>query len=72
MQRLKRPVSVMRMTSGRRGGHVDLRIAVSVIGLKRFEFLFKSVCSDVQAASDDVTSTVADVWSTVGETALSF
>jgi len=70
MQRLTRPVSVMRMTSGRRGGHVDLQIAVSVI--KRFEFLFKSVCSDVQAASDDVTSTVADVWSTVGETALSF
>ena len=70
MQRLTRPVSVMRMTSGRRGGHVDLQIAVSVI--KRFELLFKSVCSDVQAASDDVTSTVADVWSTVGETALSF
>ena len=49
---------------------MDLRVAVSVI--KRSEFLFKSVCSDVQAASDDVTSTVADVWSTVGETALSF
>ena len=40
------------MTNRRRGGHVDLRVAVSVI--KRFEFLFQSVCSDVQVASDDM------------------
>jgi len=33
-------------------GHVDLRVAVSVI--KRFKFLFESICSDVQVASDDV------------------
>jgi len=52
MQRLTRRVSVIRMTNRRRGGHVDLRITVSVI--KRFEFLFESVCSDVQVASDDV------------------
>jgi len=32
-------------------GHVDLRIAVSVV--KRFKFLFESICSDVQVASDD-------------------
>jgi len=44
---------------------VDLRVAVSVI--KRFEFLFESVCSDVQVASE----TVPDVWSTVGTAALS-
>jgi len=31
---------------------VDLRVAVSVI--KRFKFLFESICSDVQVASDDV------------------
>ena len=49
MQRLTRHVSVIRMTNRRRGGHV---VAVSV--MKRFEFLFKSVCSDVQVASDDV------------------
>ena len=30
---------------------MDLPLAVSVI--KRFEFLFESFCSDVQAASDD-------------------
>ena len=36
----------------RRRDHVDLRVAIIVI--KRFEFLFKSVCSDVQVASDDV------------------
>jgi len=34
------------------GCHVDLRVAVIVI--KRFEFLFESVCNDVQVASDDV------------------
>jgi len=62
---LTRHVSVLRMTNRRRGGHVDLRVAVSVI--KRFEFLFESVCSDVQVASE----TVPDVWSTVGEAALS-
>jgi len=33
-------------------GHVDLQVAVSVI--KRFKFLFESICSDVQVASDDV------------------
>jgi len=52
MHRLTRHVSVIRMTNHRRGGHVDLRVAVSVI--KRFEFLFESVRSDVQVASDDV------------------
>ena len=52
MQRLTRHVSVIRMANRRRGGHVDLRVAVSVI--KRFEFLFESVCNDVQVASDDV------------------
>ena len=52
MQRLTRHVSVIRMTNRRREGHVDLRVAVSV--MKRFEFLFKSACSDVQVASDDV------------------
>jgi len=52
MQRLMRHVSVIRMTNCRKGGHVDLRVAVSVI--KRFEFLFESICSDVQVASDDV------------------
>ena len=45
-------MSVIRMTNRRRGGHVDLRVAVSIT--KRFEFLFKSVCGDVQVASDDV------------------
>jgi len=38
MQRLTRRVSVIRMTNRRRGGHVDLRVAVIVI--KRFRFLF--------------------------------
>jgi len=52
MQRLTRRVSAIRMTNHRRGGHVDLRVAVCVI--KRFEFLFESVCSDVQVASDNV------------------
>jgi len=52
MQRLMRHVSVIRITNCRKGGHVDLRVAVSVI--KRFEFLFESICSDVQVASDDV------------------
>ena len=52
MQRLTRHVSVIRMTNRRRGGHGDLRVAGSVI--KRFEFLFESVRSDVQVASDDV------------------
>jgi len=33
-------------------GHVDLRVAVSVI--KRFKYLSESICSDVQVASDDV------------------
>jgi len=33
-------------------GHVDLRVAVSII--KRFKFFFESICSDVQVASDDV------------------
>jgi len=47
-----RRVSVIRMTNRRRGGHVELRVAVSAI--KRFELLFESVCSDVQVASDDV------------------
>jgi len=41
MQRLTRPVSVIRMTNRRRGGHVDLRVAVIVI--KRFQFLFLKV-----------------------------
>ena len=45
-------MSIIRMTNRRRGGHVDLRVAVSAI--KRFEFLFESVCSDVHVASDDV------------------
>ena len=67
MQRLARRVSVIRMTNRMRGGHVDLRVAVSVI--KRFEFLFESVCCDVQVASDDVRQTVPDMWSTVGEAA---
>jgi len=49
MQRLSRHVSVIRMTNRRRGGHVVLRVAVSVI--KRFEFLFDSACNDVQVAS---------------------
>jgi len=52
MQRFTRRVSVIEMTNRRRGDHVDLWVAVSVI--KRFEFLFESVCSDVQVASDDV------------------
>jgi len=52
MQHSTRHVSVIRMTNRRRGGHVDLRVAVSV--MKRFEFLFESVCSDVLVASDDV------------------
>ena len=52
MQRLTRRVSVMRMTNRRRGGHVDLRVAVSVI--RRFEFLFESVRRDIQVARDDV------------------
>jgi len=47
-----RRVSVIRMTNRRHGGHVELRVAVSVI--KRFELLFENVCSDVQVASDDV------------------
>jgi len=34
------------------GCYVYLRVAVSV--MKRFEFLFESVCNDVQVASDDV------------------
>jgi len=38
MQRLTHHVSVIRMMNRRRGGHVDLRVAVSVI--KRFEFHF--------------------------------
>ena len=41
MQRLTRRVSVIRMTNRRRGGHVDLLVAVSV--MKCFEFLFESV-----------------------------
>jgi len=49
MQRLTRHVSVIRLTNR---SHVDLRVAVSVI--KRFKFLFESICSDVQVASDDV------------------
>ena len=49
MQRLTRHVSVIRMPNRRRWGHVDLRVAVSVI--KRFEFLFESACNDVQVAS---------------------
>jgi len=52
MQRLTRHMSIIRMTNRRHGSHMDLRVAVSVI--KRFEFLFESVCSDVQVASDDV------------------
>ena len=52
MQRLTRHMSIIRMTNRSRSGHVDLQVAVSVI--KRFEFLFESVCSDVQVASDDV------------------
>jgi len=47
-------VSVIRTTNRRRrrGGHVDLRVAASVI--KRLEFLSAGVCGDVQVASDDV------------------
>ena len=52
MQHLMHQVLVIRMTNRRRGGHVELRVAVSVI--KRFELLFENVCSDVQFASDDV------------------
>jgi len=52
MQGLTCHVLVIRMMNRWRGSHVDLRVAVSVI--KRFEFLFESVCSDVQVASDDV------------------
>jgi len=52
MQHLMHQVLVIRMTNRRRGGHVDLRVAVSVT--KRFEFLFKSVGSDIQVASDVV------------------
>ena len=52
MQHLMHQVLVIRMTNRRRGGHVDLRVAVSVT--KRFEFLFESVCGDVQVAIDDV------------------
>jgi len=48
-QRLKRHVLVIRMTNRRREGHVDLRVAVSVI--KRFEFLFKSVTFNVTAVT---------------------
>jgi len=59
MQRLTHHVSVIRMTNRRRGGHVELRVVVSVI--KFFEFLFESVCSDIQVASDDVRETVPDV-----------
>ena len=36
------------MTNRRRGGHVDPPVVVSVI--KRFEFLFESVRSNVQVA----------------------
>jgi len=50
MQCLTRRVSVIRMTNRMRGGHVDLRVAISLI--KRSEFLFESVCSDVQVVSD--------------------
>jgi len=39
MLRLTHHVSVIRMTNRRRGVHVDLRVAVSVI--KRLEFLKK-------------------------------
>ena len=52
MQHLTCHVSVIKTTNRRHGGHVDLWVAVSVI--ERFEFLFESVCSDVQVASDDV------------------
>jgi len=45
-------MSVIRMTNRRRGGHVDLRVAVSVI--KGFEFLFESICVDVQIVGDNV------------------
>jgi len=48
-QRLKRHALVIRMTNHRREGHVDLRVAVSVI--KRFEFLFKSVTFNVTAVT---------------------
>ena len=44
MQRLTRHVSVIRMTNRRRGGHVDLRVAVSVI--KLFDFLFETQNDD--------------------------
>jgi len=52
MQHLTCLVLVMTMMNRRRGGHVDLRVAVSVI--RRFEFLFESVRRDVQVARDDV------------------
>ena len=39
MQRLTRRVSVIKMRNRRRGGHVDLRLAVSVI--KRSEFFLQ-------------------------------
>ena len=52
VHRLTCHVSVMRMMNRRRGGHVDLRVAVSVI--KRFEFLSESACGDFQVGSNDV------------------
>ena len=53
MRRLTRRVSVIRMKNRRRGDHkMDLWVAVGVI--KRCEFLFESVCSNVQVVSDDV------------------
>ena len=62
----------IRKTNRRRGGHVNLRVAyIAVSVIKLFEFLSESVCSDVHVASDDARETVPDVWSTVGESALS-
>jgi len=52
LHHLTHRVSVISMMNRRCRGHVDLRVAVSAI--KRFQFLFVSVCSDVQVASDDV------------------
>jgi len=39
------------MTNGRRGGHVDLRVAGSVV--KRSEFPFGSVCSNLKQVDPD-------------------
>jgi len=52
MQRLTRRMSVIRWRVAGAGGHINLQVAVSVI--KGFEFLFESICSDVQVVGDNV------------------